>query len=831
MSGFNRKFAINLKFAIFLTLIFLVNSAHAQNVKRVVIVKVDGLSGDFVEKYVRQKDARTGKSVLPWFDRIFYKNGTRVSNFYSRGMSLSATSWSLLDTGQHLRIKGNVEYDRLIFSSYDYLSFIPYYVDYGKKERVDMPGMEVLDQMKTPILSDAFAYQNRYTSFQLFQRGTDWGVISKGFLGLFPKNPADFIDEWTIGFDFYKTTIDQHERDVIKKLDSLPDVDYFDYYTTEFDHVSHLNKSEQARLNALQNLDKTLGRLWIAIQNSARGAETALIVVSDHGFNADKDVYSQGFSLVNLLNSRAGGGHHVITKRRLMLDYSVKGLNPFVPLITNKSKESFYLEKQAEEYPTVMLDFDGNERVSLHLRDSDLNTLQILFQQLQNKNLSESNEKILRNAFFRVLNERRNGWQKTIDELSEELGALRRWIEKQNKIIEAQPKKFTVEQSRKGIDKEARRIVMQTELAEKDEIAYREYIYKLKNLLNLKPETFEPRKLKIENFIAKGAMGERNSIYELQNYVVGLSKNGIIIDENGELDFEKSFERRNYFDLLKSQMVKNSVQKQLSTSPIDFVAAAIPLEEIVGKLPENLKPDQNPIWIYGGKDFQALLLAKKSSGTQNYFYLPISDLRQNKNGEFSFETENWSAGFPLNIYEDKNFDVADKTNWLSNWQTENEWLQATHKTVYSAAVINLYEQFSDHFSDNFTAETEQNEDEKLINRFRVHQRNLTETDLLILANNHWNFDVRGFNAGGNHGSFFRISSNSIFMLAGGAKTQIPRGLEITEPYDNLSFVPTILALMGKVDENREPTEDLREKGFKKFPGRIIKEIFEKQLKF
>jgi len=38
-------------------------------------------------------------------------------------------------------------------------------------------------------------------------------------------------------------------------------------------------------------------------------------------------------------------------------------------------------------------------------------------------------------------------------------------------------------------------------------------------------------------------------------------------------------------------------------------------------------------------------------------------------------------------------------------------------------------------------------------RFRQRQRGLTEADMLILANNHWNFDVRGFNPGGNHGSF------------------------------------------------------------------------------
>jgi hypothetical protein len=84
-------------------------------------------------------------------------------------------------------------------------------------------------------------------------------------------------------------------------------------------------------------------------------------------------------------------------------------------------------------------------------------------------------------------------------------------------------------------------------------------------------------------------------------------------------------------------------------------------------------------------------------------------------------------------------------------------------------------------------------EERLLRRFRRRQRRLVETDMLIVANNHWNFDVRGFNPGGNHGSFFRISTHSTLMFASGEATGIPRGLAVTEPYDRLSVVPTILA--------------------------------------
>jgi hypothetical protein len=68
-----------------------------------------------------------------------------MGNYYSRGLSLSAPSWSILDTGRHLEIRGNSEYDRYTLRPYDYLNFFPFYVGYARNRRVDMPGVEVLD--------------------------------------------------------------------------------------------------------------------------------------------------------------------------------------------------------------------------------------------------------------------------------------------------------------------------------------------------------------------------------------------------------------------------------------------------------------------------------------------------------------------------------------------------------------------------------------------------------------------------------------------------------------------------------------------------------------
>ena len=77
-----------------------------------VILKADGLPPRLVDRYVAE-------GHLPHIREVFYQNGTRLNNFYVRGLSLSAPSWSLLDTGHPLVIRGNVEYDRYTLRAYE----------------------------------------------------------------------------------------------------------------------------------------------------------------------------------------------------------------------------------------------------------------------------------------------------------------------------------------------------------------------------------------------------------------------------------------------------------------------------------------------------------------------------------------------------------------------------------------------------------------------------------------------------------------------------------------------------------------------------------------
>jgi Type I phosphodiesterase / nucleotide pyrophosphatase len=812
-----------------LALLLLLPLAAQAQTRRVVVIKVDGLPNDLVDRYVRERNPRTGKSMLPWFEHVFYEQGARLSNFYVRGMSLSGPSWSLLDTGQHLQVKGNVEFDRYTLHSYDYLNFIPLYIENVAKRRVDMPGVEVLDELGLPLLMDAFPHDERHISFQLYQRGVRWTTLSRGLSNRFTtRSPRELVDEWTTGFEGRSIVMEQLERELLAKLND-PKIRYLDFYSTEFDHAAHHNNDDATHLLALQELDAVVGRVWTAIQKTPQAAETALIVVSDHGMNSVNGVYSQGFNLVKLLGSRAGGGHHVVTKRRLMLDYALKGIYPLVPLITTTTDDSYYLKGQSTTYPTALLDFDGNERAAFHLRDSDLNVLHILFQQLQRKDVSAPLRRALSDAFFKTLDGRRDEWQKSLAQLNEEMAALSKLLAKQRAQLDALPKKWTKAETDAGLDKEAQRLFARYDSGLGDERDYTEYARTLNNLLSLRPDSFASGKLKIEDFIAKGAMGEPNSIYELQSYVVGAADGGFVIADDGSLDMAKSFKRVDYFALLREAAVRNNIQKGVDNHPIDFVALRIPREALAAQLDSELMPTGDAVWLYGGPQQQALLLAREDeAGRLRLRYLPISDLRQGPSGEIRFRREAWRAGLPLKMMEDAALNVPEssRADWLNSWHTDLEWLRATHKTTYSNAIVGLNEQLARHVPETLRTDTSGlSDDEKLLRRFRQRQRRLSETDMLVLANNHWNFDVRGFNPGGNHGSFFRISTHATLMMAGGERTGIPRGEAIEEPYDSLSFVPTVLALTGQLRDERVPVPVLWQRGFRPFPGRVIQEIF------
>src|ERR1051326_2569601 len=322
--------------------------------KRLVVLKVDGLPAGLLDRFLREHDPVTGKSRLPWIDHIFRRQGAILQNFYVRGISLSVPSWSLLDTGQHLVIRGNAEYDRYTMRVYDYMNFFPFYINYARSKRVDMPGVEVLDEAGVPLLIDRYPVEQRYEGLQLYQRGIYWKTLQGSLINrITSRSLTQLFNEWQSGFEVSRGVNEQIERELEEKLRD-PKVLYLDFFSGDYDHIGHLSNDLATQYAVLRHLDALAGRLWTAIQASPLCRHTIFVMVSAHGMNTDPSICSQGYSLVDLFNSAEGGGHHVITNRHTMTEFKLKGLDPFVSEVTNPSAHSLYLRDRADEYPTVL---------------------------------------------------------------------------------------------------------------------------------------------------------------------------------------------------------------------------------------------------------------------------------------------------------------------------------------------------------------------------------------------------------------------------------------------------------------------------------------------
>lgn len=139
---------------------------------------------------------------------------------------------------------------------------------------------------------------------------------------------------------------------------------------------------------------------------------------------------------------------------------------------------------------------------------------------------------------------------------------------------------------------------------------------------------------------------------------------------------------------------------------------------------------------------------------------------------------------------------------MNSWHPERDWLRAIHQTRYSNGLIGITEQFVQSPGVGRWFWEAPPNDQRLLQRLEARRRRLVTPDMLIFASDHWNSNVRNFNPGGNHGSFLRISTHSVLMFAGGDQTRVPRGVQVDEPYDSLSFAATILRLVGREKADR-----------------------------
>ncbi len=758
--------------------------------RRLVVLKVDGLNADVLYAAMRTMNPVTGKPELPWLSHIFAENGAVFQNFYTRGISLSAPSWSMLDTGRHAVIRGNVEYDRYTGWVYDYLNLFSFYLSYARSRSVDMPGVEVLDRAGIPLLIDRFQYGQVYQGLQLFQRGVRWTTLREALLHRFSSKALFSIIENGASPSLDSELQKQMETELEKKL-ADPQVLYLDFFNGDMDHEGHATNDPAALLDSMKRLDMLAGRIWTCIEQSPLAEETVMAVVSDHGMNNVSAVVSQTFSLPDLLNSPEGGGHHVVTNRVQLSDYKLRGLYPLVHREIAASTASLYLKGEASRYPTAWLDIDGNERAAIHLRNSDLNKIQILLQELSRSDLRPDLRRAAAIYLRELIDTHREKWSKTAAELTEELAALHQAIVQGKELAASKrekwnerPEKWNAEERANGEDKAGRRLNDELQDWEAEYSEYKAYVSCLRSLLALNPDGLRPFGQSISELIPPLTLGDNNTVAELQHYVIGPGPSGLVLDPSGRVDEAQSFRYLNYFELLAAQRVRNNPQPQLSPRPIDFTMMALP----DGQLSPKDGRVNHAYWLYRDDTSQLIIRTDRTGAIS---LLPVQNLKQDTSGRVIAREQPWRAGLPLRLFEDPDLklpDGADRAAWLSAWHTEREWLEAIHKCKYSNGVIGVIEELSP-IQDKVPGPPGSG---PILLRFERRRRELVQADFHVFAADHWNFNTRFPNPGGNHGSFFRISTHSVWMLAGAG---VPvRTIE--EPYDSLNFASTLLHLLN-----------------------------------
>ncbi|HMF77360.1 MAG TPA: alkaline phosphatase family protein [Bryobacteraceae bacterium] len=768
------------RLAFFAFLLLLPGAARPDAVapKRLVILKVDGLNADLLDAAMRTVNPATGKSQLPWISHIFAANGSIFDNFYTRGISLSAPSWSILDTGRHTIIRGNVEYDRYTGQVYDYLNFFPFYLGYARLKQVDMPGVSVLDRAGIPLLIDGFSYPQTLQSFQLFQRGVRWLTLKNALQRRFSAESIVSMLESGDAPSYDEVLGRQIESELLQGI-AGSSVLYLDLFTGRLDHDAHATSQPAALLNELKSIDALAGRMWTALQQSPLAKETVFVMVSDHGMNNVPGIISQTFSLPDLLNSPEGGSHHVVTNRHPLSDFKIKGLDPMVHRVVTPSVSSFYLEGDASRYPTAWLDIDGNERASVHFRNNDFNKLHILLQQLQRSDISEPVRQAAVSTVLKIISHRRRSWEALLADMTGEMTALEQAIAARQAVLAQQPKRFTREQHDLGENKVTLRL--RTELSDwqTELFDYRGYMAHLRALLALDPDAQRPIEQRIEDLIPPMSLGDNNSVADIQHYVVGPSPAGLILDPNGNLDLERSFRFVDYPALFLRQRAHNLPQKELPPQPIDFAAMRLP------------DPDEShhAYWLYRSAANQ-LVIATDAAGRISV--MPVQELTQDAEAKISWKPQSWMPGLPLQLFEDPDLHIPagfDRQSWLASPHTEREWLEAIHSCRYSNGVIGIIEELSPISVD---VPGPAGISPTLL-RYERRRRELVQADLHLFTADHWNFNTRFPNPGGNHGSFFRISTHSVWMMAGpGIPTR-----RIEQPYDSLNFASTLLHYLGR----------------------------------
>jgi hypothetical protein len=97
-------------------------------------------------------------------------------------------------------------------------------------------------------------------------------------------------------------------------------------------------------------------------------------------------------------------------------------------------------------------------------------------------------------------------------------------------------------------------------------------------------------------------------------------------------------------------------------------------------------------------------------------------------------------------------------------------------------------------------------------------------DLLLWSSYLWNFTSKSQTSGGSHGGLTGAVARTSFLLWGGRNFHLPAGTALTEPATTLDVAPTLMRLVGMLNEDNRVIRQagaVRERPFLPLPGRAL----------
>ncbi len=256
-------------------------------------------------------------------------------------------------------------------------------------------------------------------------------------------------------------------------------------------------------------------------------------------------------------------------------------------------------------------------------------------------------------------------------------------------------------------------------------------------------------------------------------------------------------------------------EERVGTKPVDWVAVVIEPKDFNNpdSRTQGLRATIDDVILIDSRKGQALIFPESESGKATYRYVPVREFTQTSSGAVSFELSE-SGDDPLG-YRAEGADAA----WFGAAHSAKEWIARFIHAVYPNAVPALARIMS--FHGNAAAK-------KSTQRF----------DIFLNPKYGYFFAPYDDVAGGpsQHGMLQRESVRGTFLIAGPG---IGHDKRVREPMTTIDVVPTVLAALQRVRENREP----HEKGLKysapalppayahydkratELPGDVIEEIF------